>query len=410
MTDQGRVDGAMETQYPLSGKRSHPGATVLYRRGPTATEHTLSNQTPVPRPTATDQSGAFPSAPHQGDYNQRGTEGQTRFSKGPAMPTPQDAAATGEPTVDGATEAVITGALKWLAASQGTDGAWFTGNRQRPQHAVAMTGYTLMAFMAAGQLPDEGEYHEAVKAGMQFLLDTLQPDGLFRGVDGSKYMYNHGIATIALAELYGQSKSRTIRPSLERLIQVIVSTQNNEGGWRYQPRPDNADISVTVLQVVALRAAKNAGLDVPQSVIVKAEGYVRKCYDENTGGFGYQPGSRRSPGYARTAAAIYSLQVCGLYDDPMVKAGSAYLFKADDKQFWSYGSYYAAPAQAMVGGETWRNWYEKMKKSLLDRVKRDAAGLCHWEVLNGDPGPLYTTAVAVNILAAPYHYVPLYQR
>ena len=68
-----------------------------------------------------------------------------------------------------------------------------------------------------------------------------------------------------------------------------------------------------MLQVVALRAARNGGLDVPQAVIDHAVKYVKSCYHEATGGFGYQP--HREPGFARTAAAIYSLQVCGLYDD-----------------------------------------------------------------------------------------------
>src|SRR6185295_15942157 len=100
----------------------------------------------------------------------------------------------------------------------------------------------------------------------------------------------------------------------------------NKGGWRYQPRPGDADISVTVLQVVALRAAKNGGLDIPQQTIDNAVQYVRRCFDERTGGFTYQPGNR-APGFARTAAAIYSLQVCGAYDDPLVKAGAEFLLK-----------------------------------------------------------------------------------
>ena len=42
---------------------------------------------------------------------------------------------------------------------------------------MAITGYVLLAFMAAGNLPEEGDYARQVNAGMQFLLDSLQPDG-----------------------------------------------------------------------------------------------------------------------------------------------------------------------------------------------------------------------------------------
>ena len=183
--------------------------------------------------------------------------------------------------VDPATEQLVGGALRWLAKNQEGNGSWSArgGGRARGEHPVAMTGYALIAFMAAGNLPEEGEFAGAVNTGMQFLLDSLQPDGSYRGVDGGKYMYNHGIATIALGELYGQTRSPAIRVKLARAIKLIVESQSqqgqNSGGWRYQPRPGDADISITVLQVVALRSAKNAGLDVPQKTIDDAGIYER---------------------------------------------------------------------------------------------------------------------------------------
>ncbi len=312
--------------------------------------------------------------------------------------------------VDAPTEAAINGALRYLTAQQQTNGSW-TAQGRKGDHPVAMTGYVLICFMAAGNLPDEGDYARQVNAGMQFLLDLLQPDGTFRGVDGSKYMYNHGIATIALAELYGQTRSPAIRTKLERAVKLIVSTQSdrgdNKGGWRYRPFPGDADISITVMQVVALRAAKNGGLDVPQQTINDAIDYVRRCKVGNTGTFSYQAG-RGPGGFARAAAAVYSLQVCGQYDDPLVQSGSDYLF-ANNKpggQWWTYGCNYAAPAQYMIGGETWKRWYGLMKAELLRTVRQDG-DQNYWE---GDVGPVYCTAAHATILAMPWHYIPLYQR
>lgn len=312
--------------------------------------------------------------------------------------------------VDAQTAQVIEGALKWLARQQTPTGAWvMTGPNAPAPHQVAMTSYVLMAFMAAGNLPDEGAYGRNVAAGTQFLLDAVQPDGVFRtGIKPDKYMYSHGIATVALAEIYGQTKAPSLRPRLESLIKVILAAQNKEGGWRYLRTPKDADISVSVLQVVALRAAKNAGLDVPETVIDQAVRYVRTCYDQGSGGFSYQA-SKKDPGFSRTAAAIYSLQVCGQYDDPRVKKGSAYLFKANDQTYRPYGNYYAAPAQYMIGGETWKNWYARMRSNLLTSVKKEG-DTCFWEGGGQNMAPLYVTAVNANILAMPYHYVPLYQR
>ena len=314
--------------------------------------------------------------------------------------------------VDEKTEAVIKAALKYLASKQNPNGSWAAAEDEQ-RHPTAITGYTLMAFQAAGQLPGEGEYGKNVAAGMQYLLDSTAADGIIGNRNDGQYMYGHGVAAIALAELYGQTRSPAMRPKLERIIKVIIASQNTEGGWRYRPIARDADISVTVLQVVALRAAKNGGLDVPQATIDNAVKYVKKCYHPSSGGFTYQP--NREPGFARTAAAIYSLQVCGLYDDEMVKKGSEYLLKNNKQQdqWFTYGNFYAAPAQYMIGGETWQKWYAQLKELLLKNVtvKGDVAWWDRGKLDQGRAvGEIYCTAVYAMILAMPYHYVPLYQR
>jgi hypothetical protein len=314
--------------------------------------------------------------------------------------------------VDAQTDAVIKGALKWLASKQAPNGEWAAADMEK-QHPVAITAYTLIAFLAAGHLPGEGEYGKNVSAGLQYLLDKVGPEGHIGNRQDGQYMYGHGIASIALAEIYGQTKAPSMRPKLEKAIKLIIACQNREGGWRYRPVVQDADISVTVLQVVALRSAKNAGLDVPQKTLDAAVKYVKSCYRPEQGGFAYQPG--QPAGFARTAAAIYSLQVCGLYEDPMVKKGSQYLlkeFRDKGQEWWTYGNFYAAPAQYMQGTETWEKHYEMVKRPLLKRVTTKG-DLSFWErPMEGERevGPVYTTAVFTMILAMPYHYIPLYQR
>ena len=323
--------------------------------------------------------------------------------------------------VDAQTERVIRGGLKYLAAHQAPSGAFEGESEQERRHPVAMTAYTLMAFQAAGNLPGEGEFGKQVRAGLQYLLDSIQADGIIGDRENQKYMYSHGVATIALAELYGQTKSPVIRTKLERAVNVIVGSQNDDrndfdfGGWRYRPMSYDADISVTVLQVVALRGAKNAGLDVPQKTIDNAVVYIKRCHEPAGGGFVYRPQDRyKGPGFARTAAAIYSLQVCGLYEDPMVKRGADYLLaNLKDRYWYTYGNFYAAPALYMVGGEAWKTYYTYTKSFLLQNM-RQRGDAVYWEPnldrARGNEGPLYNTAVYTKILAMPYHYIPLYQR
>src|SRR6516225_7166535 len=71
------------------------------------------------------------------------------------------------------TEKVIKAALKYLAAKQTPNGSWNAG---AGEHPVAMTAYTLMAFLAAGNTPNEGEYGKAVARGTNYLLDRVGPD------------------------------------------------------------------------------------------------------------------------------------------------------------------------------------------------------------------------------------------
>src|SRR5207247_10644751 len=80
-------------------------------------------------------------------------------------------------------------------------------------------------------------------------------------------MYGHGFATLFLAEAYGMTMRADIRDKLTKAVHLIVNTQNNEGGWRYQPQRRDADISVTICEVMALRAARNAGLFVPRDTV-----------------------------------------------------------------------------------------------------------------------------------------------
>jgi hypothetical protein len=335
-----------------------------------------------------------------------------------ADPPPEDTV-----KVDKGTESVINGALKYLASQQLADGSW-TGDKSSPQSnkwAVAMTSYVMMAYMANGNLPDAGPYAKQVKNGMQFLLDSVQADGTFHTGDPAHYMYMHGLGTMVLAELYGETQNPIIKPKLEHLVLLIVHGQNPEGGWRYQPGSHDADLSVTVPQTVALIGAKRAGIAVPQVTIDRAISYIKRSAVGNTGDFSYQLG-RGAGSYARDSAAIYALQITGLFDDPLVKAGSnrvmRYIDRSSDPgwrvEWLTYGSYYSGVAHYLIGGDAWKNYYHNFAQDyLLKHVTTDADG-SHWDQ-SMDPnskgiGSNWCTAVFTTILSLPYGYLPLYQR
>src|SRR5437762_204428 len=135
----------------------------------------------------------------------------------------------------------------------------------------------------------------------------------------------------ALAELWGMTGDEEIKPILKKAVELIVGAQSKEGGWRYEPVQSGADISVTIMQVMALRAAKNSGLHVPDETMKKAIKYIETCEDKESGGYTYQPGNRQ-PGFARTAAGACVLQLTGQYEAKQIPKAIEYMkLHSDDR-------------------------------------------------------------------------------
>ena len=119
------------------------------------------------------------------------------------------------------------------------------------------------------------------------------PDGYLGAKDGSR-MYGHGITTLMLAEMLGMgsdaAQDELIRTKCRKAVELIIRSQkvpkndNNRGGWRYTPDSGDSDMSVTVWQTMALRAAKNAGMDVPREAIDEAVSYIKRCYEPEKSG------------------------------------------------------------------------------------------------------------------------------
>ncbi len=175
-------------------------------------------------------------------------------------------------------------------------------------------------------------------------------------------MYSHGFGTLFLAEAYGMTHRPEIREKLQKAVRLIIDTQNIEGGWRYQPVRRDADLSVTICQINALRAARNAGLFVPKETVDACIRYVKQSQNPD-GGFRYmlQGGASAFP---RSAAGVVALQSAGEYDSKEVRDGVDYLrqytreIKLGNRySHYFYGHYYAAQAMWLRGGDDWAEWY-----------------------------------------------------
>ena len=80
---------------------------------------------------------------------------------------------------------------------------------------------------------------------------------------------------MAMAEMYGMDPDPELEDALRKAVDLLIRCQSDKGGWRYQPKKSDEDLSVTVMQIVALRAANNAEIPVPEpgegEVLVRVE-------------------------------------------------------------------------------------------------------------------------------------------
>ncbi|MCI0378305.1 MAG: terpene cyclase/mutase family protein [Gemmataceae bacterium] len=326
--------------------------------------------------------------------------------------------------ITAATQETIDSGLAYLERQQHEDGSWgtnqYTGN-------VAVTALCGLAFMAGGHQPGRGRYGRCVSRALQFVLahEDRNTPGFLNNPRASLHgpMYGHGFATLFLAEAHGMVNEPQMRDqlrgTLDRAVKLLIKTQNTEGGWRYQPRPHDADISVTICQIMALRAARNAGFAVPKKVADNCIKYVKECQDlHGSGGFYYQ---RRvgQAGFARTAAGVVALYSAGLYEGEEVKKGLDFLmrFKPGDNRggglfgehqiHYYYGHYYAAQAMWIAGPRYWREWYPAVRNELLS-MRQGGQGEAWW--FDGRFCRHYCTSMALIILQIPNNYLPILQR
>lgn len=330
----------------------------------------------------------------------------------PVRPGAENAVLEGEvtPALD---RAVSTG-LEALSKLQQDDGSFGSSNLG---HNVAITALSCLAFMGDGNLPGRGRYGSVVEKGVEAVLANCTETGLIAAETAHGPMYGHGYATLMLGEVYGMTRggdgtalSQRTHEALVKAVRLIVQTQNEEGGWRYNPVPNDADVSVTICQVMALRSARNAGLEVPRGTIDRAVQYVRMCQAED-GGFKYQLG-RGGSAWPRSAAGVASLQYAGIYQDQAVERGVKYLM---DNAFpgrmnemsgahYFYGHYYAVQAMYLSGGDNWAKWWPAAREEIIARQRPD--GL--WD--DQSVGEAYGTASALIILQMPKRYLPIFQK
>jgi hypothetical protein len=302
-----------------------------------------------------------------------------------------------------------------------------------PSHTAAMTALSIMGLASVGHLPGnptpEGK---AAERALKFIVDHVEPDenGYLGRSDRSR-MYGHGIITLMLTEMLGMSADeatdKKVRTMTEKAIKLIIRAQQvskseaNRGGWRYEPSSSDSDISVSVWQLMSLRAAKNSGIDVPKEAIDNGIAYIKRSYraerDSNglfkqqEAAFSYEPyGGRQT--FSTTSAGLLSLQVAGQYNTAEVIGSSNWLLKFPpevNEPWFFYGCYYYAQGMYQRGGDYAATARQKTEQMLVGAQSAEGA----WFPRNGNEksaGPVYATSLALLSLSVYHHFLPIYQK
>lgn len=342
------------------------------------------------------------------------------------------------------TEASVRGALGWLSRHQSADGSWKpTGyierclkdqpckpNTGEEEGDGGVTALALVAFLGAGHSPLSEEFGEPVKRGLRWLLNRQDPEGCLEARATLKYMYPHAIATLALAEAYGLTRSVNLKEPAQKAVDFLVAAQNPGKGWRYHLKSGDNDTSVTGWCVMALRAAELAGLTFPRASFDGALAWLDEVTNPETGHAGYtHRGSYRGiPRFNEqfdwhetpTAMAVHTrILIERRKSDPRLAKGVDLLLKDLPKREEFAIDYYHwfQTSQAifqLVGGdgEKWKSWNAALKEALLKHQRAgDGCTRGSWEPVDRwsyEGGRVYATAINALTLETYYRGAQLF--
>ena len=341
--------------------------------------------------------------------------------------------------------AAIDAGLKWLANHQDEDGKWDCDGFMKHDsadseicngpgnavHDVGVTALALLAFLGDGSTMRSGPYKENIKRGVLWLKGQQQENGLFGSAASHDFVYDHAIAAYAMCEAYGLSDYKLLRKTAQKGIEYLESHRNPYSVWRYQPRDNDNDISVTGWAIMAYESGQFFKLKINDGALKLCETFLDQVSDP-TGKHGYTKqgeGSSRKPGEHGTKFPIEkgeALTAVGLFcrffmnqdpkEKPVMKA-AANLLRAKppvwdeksgsiDHYYW----YYATYALFQYGGTHWTDWQKKLETAVVKNQHRDGGKknlVGSWDPIGAwgeDGGRVYSTAILTLTLEAYYRY------
>lgn len=297
------------------------------------------------------------------------------------------------------------------------------GGANASGHSRAISGLCLLAFLSAGHTPDAGRYGPLVRKTTDALTAVVPEDGYVGKLD-EKPMYTQAIVTVALAQAYGVEPvaEKRLREFvvLKRLISVILAAQDlkkdaaSAGGWRYSREAPDSDLSLSGWNALALRAAQDAGVPVPEANLKRAADYVARCYAKEARGFAYQPGGAVQTGTTSTGVLCLYLLERQVRPEAQEAARTLPNLKLDPKATGGYPFYsmfYLTQAAAQAGDDVSKAVNVLTIDKLIANQGSDGGWPKNWPTESSEePGRVYRASMAALTLTIPNRLLPIYQR
>ncbi len=329
-------------------------------------------------------------------------------------------------------EEAVRLALIWLAEHQEYDGSWSFQHDRHPKcngqcgdpgytpGKIAATGMALLPFLGTGQTQFQGVHKQNIERGLKFLVRSIKHEGKVGSLwDPHGRMYGHGLASIALCEAYGMTHEQSLRGPAQSVVNFIVKAQDPiGGGWRYYPQTPG-DTSVVGWQLMALKSAQMAYLDVPRVTLHKTNYFLDSVQDMRGATYGYQRPESRRP--STTAIGLLCRMYLGWdHNHRGLERGVRMLsqfgpsINSTGLRNNLYYDYYATQVMHHWGGDPWKRWNDVMRDYLVKSQSHKGHELGSWYFDGADQGSgaggrLYCTAMSAMILEVYYRHMPLYR-
>ena len=197
-------------------------------------------------------------------------------------------------------QASIKRGLQWLQQRQNKDGSW---TAKAGSYRCSMTSLAGLALLMDGSTTTKGPYKKNLQRAVEWLLEQQQQSGLFLDKDdkaaAARYVFEHGYSLLFLSHVLQKEtkkkRAAKLKTALTDAVQFSRNAQTPRGGWGYVTAVDGNNFdegAATVVQMMGLRAAKDAKIRMPQNVFEDGAKYFQAATNKD-GGIIYSVSSGR---------------------------------------------------------------------------------------------------------------------